>query len=107
MPTSPRTMLTLLLFNTGTNAPSGNNIMSLLLAISFCSVLTCEEYVVDGGKTSPLTRSDCTERMQEERKFIMPIPVEDAYAEYMTSFKAEHMDGEAVDWEINCVKEGK
>lgn len=76
--------------------------MSLLLAISFCSVITCEEYVVDHN----LTRSDCIERMQEERKFIMSMPVEDAYQEYMTNFKAEHMDGEVVDWEINCVKEG-
>ncbi len=74
--------------------------MSLLLATSFCSVLTCEEYVVDHN----LTRSDCIERLQEERKFIMSMPVEEAYAEYMTSFKAEHMDGEVVDWEINCVK---
>lgn len=84
--------------------------MSMLLAISFCSVLTCEEYIVDGGKASPLTRSDCIERMQEERKFIMSMPVEDAYAEYMNSFKAEHMDSfigktPVVDWEINCVKE--
>lgn len=75
--------------------------MSILLAISFCSVLTCEEYVVDHN----LTRSDCIERMQEERKFIMSMPVEDAYAEYMNSFKAEHVAGEVVDWEINCVKE--
>lgn len=77
--------------------------MSLLLAISFCSVITCEEYVVDHS----LTRSDCTERMQEERNFIMSMPVDEAYKEYMNSFKAEHMDGEVVDWEINCVKEGK
>jgi len=77
--------------------------MSLLLAISFCSVITCEEYIVD----SKLTRSDCTERMQEERKFIMSMPVEEAYRQYMTSFKAEHMDGEVVDWEINCVKGDK
>lgn len=76
--------------------------MSLLLAISFCSVITCEEYIVD----SNLTRSDCIERMQEERKFIMSVPVEEAYAEYMATFRAEHMEGEAVDWEINCVKEG-
>lgn len=74
--------------------------MSLLLATSFCSVLTCEEYQVDHN----LTRSDCIERMQEERKFIMSMPVEEAYKEYMTSFKAEHMDGEVVDWEINCAK---
>lgn len=74
--------------------------MSLILAISFCSILTCEEYIVDTN----LTRSDCIERLQEERKFIMSMPVEDAYAEYMTSFKAEHMDGKVVDWEINCVK---
>lgn len=77
--------------------------MSLLLAISFCSVITCEEYIVDHN----LTRSDCIERMQEERKFFMSMPVEDAYRQYMDNFKAEHMDGEVVDWEINCVKEGK
>ena len=77
--------------------------MSMLLAISFCSVLTCEEYVVDQN----LTRSDYIERLQEERKFLMSKPVEVAYQEYMTLFKAEHMDGEAVDWEINCVEEGK
>ena len=75
--------------------------MSLLLAISFCSVMTCEEYVVDTN----LTRPDCIERMQEERKFIMSMPVEEAYQEYMNSFKAEYMDGEVVDWEINCVNE--
>jgi hypothetical protein len=92
-------MLILSLFNTG------SNIMSTLLAITFCSVLTCEEYVVDGGKASSLTRSDCTERLQEERKFLMSNSVEEAYQEYMTLFKAEHMDGEAVDWEINCVPE--
>ena len=83
--------------------------MSMLLAITFCSVLTCEEYIVDGGKASPLTRSDCIERLQEERKFLMYAasqrPVEEAYQEYMTLFKAEHMDGEVVDWEINCVVE--
>lgn len=73
--------------------------MSMILAITFCSVLTCEEYVVDHN----LTRSDCIERLQEERIFLMSMPIEEAYAEYMTSFKAEHMDGEVVDWEINCI----
>lgn len=78
--------------------------MSLLLSIGFCTALNhCEEYIVD----SNLTRSDCIERMQEESKFIMSMPVEDAYAEYMASFKAEHMAGKALSWEINCVKEGK
>lgn len=75
--------------------------MSMLLAITFCSVLTCEEYIVD----HKLTRSDCIERMKEERKFLMSKPVEEAYQFYMDSFKADHMDGEAVDWEINCVPE--
>ena len=75
--------------------------MSMILAITFCSVLTCEEYVVDHN----LTRSDCVERLQEERKFLMSKPVEEAYQEYMTLFKAEHMDGKVVDWGINCVKE--
>jgi hypothetical protein len=77
--------------------------MSMLLAITFCSVLTCEEYRVDRN----LTRSDCIERLHEERKFLMSKPVEEAYQEYMNSFKAEHMDGEVVDWEINCVAESK
>lgn len=77
--------------------------MSMLLVIAFTSAISVEEYVVDHN----LTRSDCIERMQEERKFIMSMPVEEAYKEYMESFKAEHMEGEVVDWEINCVKEGK
>lgn len=77
--------------------------MSMLLVIAFTSTITTEEYVVD----HKLTRSDCIERLQEERKFIMSMPVEDAYRQYMENFKAEHMDGEVVDWEINCVKEGK
>ena len=82
--------------------------MSMLLAITFCSVLTCEEYQVDHN----LTRSDCIERMKEERKFLMSKPVEEAYQEYVNSFKAEHMDENGgktpvVDWEINCVKEDK
>lgn len=29
------------------------------------------------------------------------------FGEYMESFKAEHMSGEVVDWEINCVEEEK
>lgn len=74
--------------------------MPMLLVIAFTSAISTEEYLVD----SNLTRSDCIERMQEERKFIMSMPVEEAYAEYMNSFKAEHMDGQVVDWEINCVK---
>jgi hypothetical protein len=45
--------------------------------------------------------------MQEERKFIMSMPVEEAYRQYMTSFKAEHMAGEVVAWEINCIPEVK
>lgn len=77
--------------------------MSMLLSIAFCSAITCEEYIVDHN----LTRSDCIKRMQEERKFLMSLPVEKAYNEYMTSFKAEHMNGKAKSWEINCVKEGK
>lgn len=76
--------------------------MSMLLSIAFCSAISVEEYVVDHN----LTRSDCIERMQEERKFIMSMPIEEAYKEYMEAFKAEHMDEDAVDWEINCVKEG-
>lgn len=76
--------------------------MSMLLSIAFCSAITCEEYIVDHN----LTRSDCVERMQEERKFLMSMPVEEAYKEYMETFKAEHMHGKAVSWEINCVKEG-
>jgi hypothetical protein len=43
--------------------------------------------------------------MKEERKTITSMEVEEAYLSYMEAFKAEHMDGEAVDWEINCVKE--
>ena len=74
--------------------------MSMLLVIAFTSAISVEEYLVDHN----LTRSDCIERMQEESKFVMSMPVEEAYAEYMSSFKAEHMTGEVVDWEINCVK---
>lgn len=79
--------------------------MSMLLAIIFCSVLTCEEYQIDHN----LTRSDCIERLQEERKYLTYASahslLEEAYQEYMTLLKAEHMDGEAVDWEINCEEE--
>lgn len=74
--------------------------MSLILAISFCSVITCEEYQVADNLSKP----ECIRMMKEERKFLMSKPMEEAYKIYMESFKAEHMDGEAVDWEINCVK---
>lgn len=77
--------------------------MSMFLSIAFCSAITCEEYIVDHN----LTRSDCIERMREERSFLISLPVEKAYQEYMESFKAEHMNGKAKSWEINCVKEGK
>lgn len=74
--------------------------MSTLLAITFCSVLTCEEYQVADNLSKP----ECIRMMKEERKFLMSKPVEEAYQSYMNSFKAEHMYGEAVDWEINCEK---
>lgn len=74
--------------------------MSLILAISFCSALTCEEYVIADN----LSKTECIRMMKEERKTIMSMEVEEAYLSYMEAFKAEHMDGEVVDWEINCVK---
>lgn len=37
----------------------------------------------------------------------MSMEVEEGYLSYMEAFKAEHMDGKAVSWEINCVKEGE
>lgn len=89
-------------FNKARNTNQKKNIMSILLAITFCSAITCEEYVVDHN----LTHSDCIERMQEERKLLMSTTVEKAYNEYMESFKAEHMKGKAKSWEINCVEEG-
>lgn len=77
--------------------------MSMLLALTFCSAITCEEYVID----SNLTRSDCIERMQEERTFVMSMYVEKAYSEYMESFKAERMKGKMKSWELNCIPEGE
>ena len=74
--------------------------MSLLLAVSFCSVLTCEEYQLADNLSKP----ECIRMMKEERKTIMSMEVEEAYLSYMEAFKAEHMDGEVVDWEINCVE---
>lgn len=75
--------------------------MSLLLAISFCSVITCEEYQLADNLSKP----ECIRMMGEERKTSMSVEVEQAYLSYMEAFKAEHMDGEVVDWEINCVSE--
>lgn len=80
--------------------------MSLILAISFCSVLTCEEYQL----AENLSKPECIRMMKEERKTIMSMEVEEAYLSYMEAFKAEHMDSfigktPVVDWEINCVKE--
>ena len=81
--------------------------MSLLLDVSFCSVLTCEEYQIADNLSKP----ECIRMMKEERKTIMSMEVEEAYLSYMEAFKAEHMDSfngktPVVDWEINCVKEG-
>jgi len=77
--------------------------MSMLLVAIFCSAITCEEYQL----TEAVSKPTCIRMLKEERKFLMSKPVEEAYKEYMTLFKAEHMDGEAVDWEINCIAEGK
>ena len=76
--------------------------MSMLLVIAFTSAITTEEYVIADNLSKP----ECIRMMKEERKTIMSLEVEEAYLSYMEAFKAEHMDGEAVDWEINCVKEG-
>lgn len=75
--------------------------MPLILAISFCSVLTCEEYQLADNLSKP----ECIRMMKEERKTIISMQVEEVYLSYMEAFKAEHMEGEVVDWEINCVKE--
>ena len=75
----------------------------MLLVIAFTSAITTEEYVIADNLSKP----ECIRLMKEDRKTMMSMEVEEAYLSYMTSFKAEHMDGEVVDWEINCVKEGK
>lgn len=80
--------------------------MSLLLAISFCSVITCEEYQLADNLSKP----ECIRMMKEERKTIMSMQLEEAYLSYIEAFKAENMDGAGgktpvVDWEINCVPE--
>lgn len=77
--------------------------MSMLLVIAFTSAITVEEYVIADNLSKP----ECIRMMKEERKTTMSMEVEEAYKSYTEAFKAEHMDGEAVDWEINCVKEGK
>lgn len=78
--------------------------MSLLLAVSFCTTLNqCEEYQLADNLSKP----ECIRMMKEERKTIMAMEVEQAYLSYVEAFKAEHMDGKAVSWEINCVKEEK
>ena len=71
----------------------------MLLIVAFTSAITTEEYVIADNLSKP----ECIRMMKEERKTIMSMEVEEAYTSYMTSFKAEHMDGEVVDWEINCV----
>lgn len=77
--------------------------MSMFLVIAFTSAITTEEYVIADNLSKP----ECIRMMKEERKTITSMEVEEAYLSYMESFKAKHMDGEVVDWEINCVKEGK
>jgi len=77
--------------------------MSLLLAVSFCSVLTCQEYQLADNLSKP----ECMRMMKEERNTIMSMQVEEAYLSYMEAFKAEHMDSfngktPVVDWEIKC-----
>lgn len=76
--------------------------MSFILALAFCTPLVCEEYIVDGSKTSPLTRSECIVRLKEERSFVMSQSVEQAYSWYREAFKAERMKGKVGSWEINC-----
>lgn len=74
--------------------------MSMFLVIAFTSAITTEEYVIADNLSKP----ECIRMMKEERKTITSMEVEDAYLSYMEAFKAEHMDGEVEDWEINCVK---
>lgn len=75
----------------------------MLLVIAFTSAITTEEYVIADNLSKP----ECIRLMKEDRKTMMSMEVEEAYLSYMNSFKAEHMEGEVVDWGINCVKEGK
>lgn len=75
----------------------------MLLVIAFTSAISTEEYVIADNLSKP----ECIRLMKEDRKTMMSMEVEEAYLSYMNSFKAEHMEGEVVDWGINCVKEGK
>lgn len=76
--------------------------MLMSLVLTFCTLTTCEEYVID----QQLTQSDCKERMIEERNTLQHLDTQAAYRDYMTQYKAEKMfdTDNGVSWELSCSK---
>lgn len=79
--------------------------MSLILAISFCSVITCEDYQVADNLSKP----ECIRMMKEERKFLMSKPVEESYQEYAKTYNAEPIfnSDQKINFEVECKAESK
>ena len=73
------------------------------LVLTFCTKITCEEYVIDHN----LTRSDCIERLKEERNDRMNETNEQVYKDAVGAYKAVPMKGKVVSWELSCVKDSR
>jgi len=75
-------------------------ITSFMLIITFCTVTTCEEYVIDHN----LSRDDCKSAMMSERSSLDSIDSLTAYRQYMTKYDAESLFDvdNGVAWELSC-----
>ena len=79
------------------------------LILTFSTPVQSEEYVIDGGSASTITKQDCIERMHEEyqdsknESYANHEVITQMYKDAVERYKAVAMEGEIVEASFKCV----
>jgi len=73
-------------------------ITSYLLVLTFCTINTCEEYVIDHN----LTKADCIERKKEEINDMAGESFDQLYKGAVERYQAVAMTGKVVKVSVKC-----
>lgn len=68
------------------------------LILTFCTITTCEEYVIDHN----LTEEDCIERLAEERNDSKGESFNQMYKDAVKRYKAVAMKGDIMSASFKC-----
>ena len=73
------------------------------LILTFSTPVQSEEYVIDGGSASTLTKQDCIERIHEEYQDSKNESFTQLYKDAVGRYKAVAMEGKIVEASFKCV----